>query len=186
MAGRTFGLVGLGRIGKAVVSKVQGLGMKVIAYDPFADRDYANRHHVQLVSLPELFQQADVVSLHAPSTNDTNAMINAESLAMMKRGAILINTSRGALVDEAALAKCLQAGHLLGAALDVFRHEPLTLDSPLLKCENALLCTHMGGLDCESTDAASSLAAQCIVDLFHNHWPEGCVVNRELRDGWKW
>lgn len=186
MAGRTFGLVGLGRIGRAVVPKVQGLGMKVIAHDPFADREYAAKHHVSLVSLAELFQQADVVSLHAPSTNDTNAMINAESLRQMKRGAILINTSRGALVDEAALAAALQADHLLGAALDVFRQEPLSLESPLLACENALLCTHMGGLDCESTDAASSLAAQCIVDLYHNHWPEGYVVNRELRADWKW
>lgn len=113
MAGRTFGLVGSDAFGRAVVPKVQGLGMKVIAHDPFADRDYAAKHHVSLVSLAELFQQADVVSLHAPSTNDTNAMINAESLRQMKRGAIL--TTSGALVDEAALAAALQADHLLGA-----------------------------------------------------------------------
>ena len=180
MAGKTFGIVGLGRIGRAVVPKVQGLGMKVIAFDPFADKEWASRAGVTLMSLSELLQTADVVSLHTTTTPETTNMINRQTLAQMKPGAILINTGRGALVDEDALCEALDRGHLFGAALDVFKTEPLPLDSPLLKYDNVLLCTHMGGLDCESKTAMSNLAAQCIVDLYHGRWPEACVVNREL------
>jgi D-3-phosphoglycerate dehydrogenase / 2-oxoglutarate reductase len=186
MAGRTFGIVGLGRIGRAVVPKVQGLGMRVVAHDPFADQDFANRKGVTLMSLSELLQTADVVSLHSPTTPETENLINRNTLSHLKPGSVLINTGRGALVDEDALCEALDRGLLLGAALDVFKTEPLPTDSPLLKYENVLLCTHMGGLDWESQTAASSLAAQCIVDLYRGRWPEPCVVNRELRDRFQW
>lgn len=186
MAGRTFGIVGLGRIGRAVVPRVQGLGMKVIAFDPFADHNYAAANNVRMVGLDELLSTADVVSLHSPSTADTAHLINRDSLAKMKPDAILINTSRGPLVDEEALASALQAGHLFGAALDVFKVEPLPLTSPLLSAPRLLLCSHMGGLDVESNIAASSLAAQCIVDAYQGRWPEGCVVNKELAGKWQW
>lgn len=186
MAGRTFGIVGLGRIGKAVVPKVQGLGMKVIACDPFADAAFARKHGIELVPLDELLARADVVSLHSPSTGETGNLINAETLALMKRGAVLINTSRGALVDEEAVCAALQEGRLMGAALDVFKREPLPLESPLLRCDNLLLCSHMGGLDGESIAAASNLAAKCLADLYHGVWPEACVVNPSVRPGWKW
>src|SRR5262245_30592839 len=165
MAGRTFGIVGLGRIGRAVVPKVQGLGMRVVAFDPFADRDVASRLGVTLMSLSELLQTADVVSLHTTTTPETSNLINKQTLAQMKPGSVLINTGRGALVDEDALCDALDRGHLFGAALDVFKAEPLPTSSPLLKYENVLLCTHMGGLDTESTAAMANLAAQCIVDL---------------------
>jgi D-3-phosphoglycerate dehydrogenase / 2-oxoglutarate reductase len=186
MAGRTFGIIGLGRIGQAVVPKVQGLGMRVVAFDPFANREIASRLNVTLMSLSELLQTADVVSLHTTTTPETANLINRQTLAQMKPGAVLVNTGRGALVDEEALCEALDRGHLFGAALDVFKTEPLPLTSPLLKYENVLLCTHMGGLDWESQTAASSLAAQCIVDLYRGRWPEACVVNRELRDQYKW
>jgi len=186
IAGRTFGIVGLGRIGRAVVPKVQGLGMKVIAFDPFADQELASQVGVTLMSLSELLQTADVVSLHTTTTPETANMINRQTLAQMRPGSILVNTGRGALVDEEALCEALERGHLFGAALDVFKTEPLPLDSPLLKYDNVLLCTHMGGLDWESQTAASNLAAKCIVDLYHGRWPEACVINRELRDRYKW
>jgi D-3-phosphoglycerate dehydrogenase / 2-oxoglutarate reductase len=186
IAGRTFGIVGLGRIGRAVVPKVQGLGLRVVAYDPFADKDAASRAGVTLMSFSELLQTADVVSLHTTTTPETANMINRQTLAQMRPGSILINTGRGALVDEEALCEALDRGHLFGAALDVFKTEPLPLDSPLLKYDNVLLCTHMGGIDWESQTAASNLAAQCIVDLYRGRWPEACVVNRELRDKYKW
>jgi D-3-phosphoglycerate dehydrogenase len=186
MAGKTFGIVGLGRIGRAVVPRVQGLGMKVIAADPFADREFASRHNVTLLSLNELLETADVVSLHPPTTPETFNMINRQTLALMKPRAVLINTARGAVVDEEALCEALDRGHLLGAALDVFKIEPLPTTSPLLKYDNVLVCTHMGGLDCESQIATSSLAARCIVDLYQGRWPDACVVNRQLREGWKW
>lgn len=186
VAGRTFGIVGLGRIGRAVVPKVQGLGMRVVAYDPFADREVASRVGVTLMSLSELLQTADVVSLHTTTTADTLNLINRQTLAQMKPGSILINTGRGALVDEDALCEALDRGHLFGAALDVFKTEPLPVESKLLKYQNVLLCTHMGGLDWDSQTAASNLAAQCIVDLYRGRWPEACVINRELRDRYRW
>lgn len=186
MAGRTFGIVGLGRIGRAVVPRVQGLGMQVIAFDPFADLNFAAANNVRMVSLDELLTTADVVSLHSPSTADTAHLINRNSLAKMKPTAVLINTSRGPLVDEEALASALHSGHLLGAALDVFKVEPLPLSSPLLNAPRTLLCSHMGGLDIESNIAASSLAAQCIADLYQGRWPEACVVNKQLAGSWRW
>jgi D-3-phosphoglycerate dehydrogenase/(S)-sulfolactate dehydrogenase len=186
VAGRTFGIVGLGRIGRAVVPKVQGLGMRVVAFDPFADRDLASRLGVTLMSLSELLQTADVVSLHTTTTADTVNLISRQTLSQMKPGSILINTGRGALIDEDALCEALDRGHLFGAALDVFKIEPLPVSSRLLNYPNVLLCTHMGGLDWDSQTAASNLAAQCIVDLYRGRWPEACVINRELRDRYRW
>jgi D-3-phosphoglycerate dehydrogenase / 2-oxoglutarate reductase len=186
MAGRTFGIVGLGRIGRAVAVKAMGLGMRVVAYDPFADKDAAAKMGVVLLTLDELLQTADVVSLHTTTTPETTNLINRQSLAKMRRGAILINTGRGALVDEDAVCEALDSGHLYGAGLDVFKTEPLPLDNPLLKRPNALLCTHMGGLDTESTAAMANLAAQCIVDLYEGRWPEACIINTQLKDRYKW
>jgi D-3-phosphoglycerate dehydrogenase len=187
LAGRTLGLVGLGRIAKAVVPRAQGLELRVIAYDPFADQAFAKKHNVRLVSLEELLTTADVISLHLPCTDESREMINAKSLAKMKKGAILINTSRGGLVDESALYDALKSRHLGGAGLDVFQIEPLPLDSPLLKLDNVVLTPHMAGIDNESLLAMSTMAAQCLADLYQGRWPaEGCVVNSQLRPGWKW
>jgi D-3-phosphoglycerate dehydrogenase / 2-oxoglutarate reductase len=186
MAGKTFGIVGLGRIGKAVVPRVQGLGMRVIAFDPFADHSFAETHEVRMTTLDELLETADVVSLHTPCTPDTAHLINPHSLASMKPTAVLINTSRGPLIDEEALANALAAGHLFGAALDVFKVEPLPLDNPLLSAPRVLLCSHMAGLDEESTLGMGRLAAQCLADLYGGKWPHECVVNRQLADDWRW
>ena len=186
MAGKTFGIVGLGRIGRAVAVKAMGLGMNVVAHDPFADKELAAKMGVVLMSLDELLGAADVVSLHTTTTSETTNLINRQTLAKMRRGAILVNTGRGALVDEDAVCEALDSGHLYGAGLDVFKAEPLPLDSPLLERPTALLCTHMGGLDTESTAAMAHLAAQCIVDLQQGRWPEACVVNGTLKERYKW
>ncbi len=186
LAGKTFGIVGLGRIGRAVAVRALGLHMQVIAYDPQPDLEFASQHDIGLRSFEDLLREADVVSLHLPSLPETADLINAQTLAKMKRGAILINMSRGATVDEAALCEALRSGHLFGAGLDVFKQEPLPLDSPLLKLDNVVLCTHTGGLDEFSEVAMTSMAAQSIADLYQGRWPEKCVVNRTLRDGWKW
>lgn len=186
LAGKTMGLVGLGRIGRSVVPRAQGLGLKVIACDPLADKAYAASAGVELCTFPELLSRADIVSLHIPAMAGTFDLINADALAQMKRGSVLINTSRGALVDEPALIDALRSGHLLGAGLDVFKTEPLPIDSPLLKLDNLLATPHMGGLDEESLEAMSRMAAQCIVDLFQGRWPDPCIVNASIRPGWKW
>ena len=186
LAGRTIGLVGLGRIGQAVVPRAIGLGLKVIAYDPFPNEAFAGLHGVRLVGLEELLTESDIVSLHSPVTPDTANLINAQTLAKMKPGAVLINTARGGLVDEDALAAALASGRLMAAGLDAFKIEPLPIDSPLQKLDNVLMAPHMGGLDLESQRDMSTLAAQCLVDLSQSRWPEGCVVNAEIRQGWKW
>lgn len=186
LSGRTLGLVGLGRIGQAVVPRALALGLKVIAYDPLPNAAFAEAHGVRLCSFDELLAEADIVSLHMPCTAETANLIDARALSRMRRGAVLVNTARGGLVDEAALADALESGHLLAAGLDVFKTEPLPLDSRLLRADNVLLSPHMGGLDLESQRDMSTLAAQCIADLYQGRWPEGCVVNAELRDGWKW
>lgn len=186
LAGRTLGLVGLGRIGQAVVPRALGLGLNVIAYDPQPNAAFAGLHGVRLVSLDDLLAEADIVSLHLPCTPETTDLINARSLARMKQGAVIINTARGGLIDEKALAEALAGGKLMAAGLDVFKTEPLPLDSPLLKLDNLLVAPHMGGLDFESQRDMSTMAAQCIADLYQGRWPEGCVVNAELRPGWKW
>lgn len=186
LAGKTLGLVGLGRIGKAVVPRAIGLGLKLIAFEPFPDVDFCRQHGIRLCDLEELFRIADVVSLHCPCTSDNANMINARSLAMMKSTAVLINTARGGLVDETALARSLTEGKLFGAGLDAFKIEPLPADSPLAQLDNVLLCPHMGGLDDDSARDMACLAAQCLADLFMGKWPEPCVVNREIPPNWKW
>jgi D-3-phosphoglycerate dehydrogenase / 2-oxoglutarate reductase len=186
LAGHTLGLVGLGRIGKAITPRAQGLGLDVIAYDPFPDTKFAADHGVRLRSLDELLAEADIVSLHLPCTPETTDIINAGTLAKMKPGAVFINTARGGLVDEPALLAALQSGHLSAAGLDVFKVEPPLASNPFLKLDNVTIAPHLGGLDQDSLDAMSRLAAQCLVDLYRGHWPEGCIVNEQLRPGWKW
>ncbi len=181
LAGKTIGLVGLGRIGKAVVPRARALELTVIAHDPQADRDYAAAHGVRLCSLEELLASADVVSLHLPCTPQTTRMIDRAALARMRPGAILINTARGGLVDEDALAEALASGHLGGAGLDAFVVEPLPTTSPLLKYENVLLSPHTAGVDQESIVAMARLAAECVVALYRTgRAPEGCLVNPDL------
>lgn len=186
LAGKTLGLAGLGRIGRAIVPRAQAFGLKIIACDPYANREFVEQFGIELVSFDELLARSDVFSLHMPCTPETVDVINAGTIAKMKPGAIFINTARGGLVDEQALYEALKSGHLAGAGLDVYKVEPLPLDSPLLTLDNVLLSPHMGGLDHESQVAMSSLAAQCIVDLHQGRWPEGCVVNESIRADWKW
>lgn len=186
LGGKTLGLVGLGAIGKAVVPRAAGLGMKVIAFDPFPDQAFAAEHDVRLCTLDELLATADVVSLHAPSTPETADLINAQTLAAMKPGSILVNTARGSLVDEDALADALASKHLAAAALDVFKAEPLDPDNRLLAQDNLLMCPHMAGIDLEALELMGRLAADSIVQLAAGGWPQGRVVNEEIRDGWKW
>ncbi|WP_254510956.1 phosphoglycerate dehydrogenase [Anatilimnocola floriformis] len=186
LAGNTIGLVGLGRIGRAMTPRCQGLGLKVIAYDPYADAAFAAQRGIELVSFHELLAQADIVSLHMPCTPETTDIINAKTLALMKPNSTLINTSRGGLVDEDALCDALASGHLFGAGLDVCKTEPLPALSRLRQFDNLVFAPHLGGIDQDALDAMGRLAAQCLVDLSQNRWPTGCVVNETLRAGWSW
>ena len=186
LAGNTIGLVGLGRIGKAMAPRCQGLGLKMIGFDPFADRATVEKLGIQLVSFEELLAQADIVSLHMPCTKETTDLFNATTFAKMRPNSVLINTSRGGLVDENALMQALDSGRLFGAGLDVCKIEPLPANSPLLKYEQISFAPHLGGIDQTALDAMGQLAAQCLVDLFQGRWPNGCIVNDALKTGWKW
>ncbi|HAW28010.1 MAG TPA: 3-phosphoglycerate dehydrogenase, partial [Planctomycetaceae bacterium] len=177
---------GLGRIGQAVATRAIGMGMHVLAYDPFPNEEFAKTHQIKLLSLEELLKQSDYVTLHLPVTPETIDIINRDTLAIMKPGSVLINTARGGLVDENALVEALESGHLRGAGLDVFKKEPLPVESPLIKLENVLLSCHTGGLDQESHRDAYAMAAQNIVKLHQGEWPVECVMNMKETTGWKW
>ena len=184
--GSTLGVLGLGRIGKAVVERATGLGMQVLGYDPYADADWCARNQIRLVELNQLFAESDYVSLHLPVGPDTRKLMNRETLSRMKPGAILVNTARGALVDEEALAESLRSGHLGGAALDVFDVEPLPLDSPLLQLDRVLFSGHLAGLDVESQADSLTMAAENILKLYRGELPEGCLQNLKGQSAWKW
>jgi D-3-phosphoglycerate dehydrogenase len=142
--GLTLGLVGLGRIGSRVARAARGLGMHVLACDPYLNRELAREVGAEAVdSLDALFARADVVSLHLPLTPETRYLVNAERLARMKPGTILINTARGGLVDEGALLAALESGHLRGAGLDVFDSEPPPADHPLLLRPDVIATPHV-------------------------------------------
>ena len=140
LEGLTMGLVGLGRIGRAVAKLAQAFGMEVLAFDPQAAE---TPDGVQRVELDALLARSDVVSLHCPLTEETRGLINAERLARMKPTAMLINTSRGPLVDEPALANALNAGRLAGAGLDVLSSEPPVASNPLLGARNCYITPHI-------------------------------------------
>ena len=184
--GRTLGLVGLGRIGRAVATRARGLGLNVLAFDPFPNREFAEQWQVEFTSLDDLLSRSDFVSLHLPMDQSSRHLINANSLRRMKRGAILINTARGPLIDEIALCDALKSGQLRAAGLDVFEKEPLPLDNPLLKLDNVLTCGHLGGLDHESQQGTLSMAAQVIIDLKEGRWPAECIRNLPGVKDWRW
>lgn len=137
--GLTMGIVGFGRIGQAVTKLAQAFGMKILANTRTAPPNIGN---IRLVSLETVFRESDVVSLHCPLTPETNRLVNATRLGWMKPGAFLINTSRGPLIDEQALADALNAGKLAGAAMDVLSSEPPPDSNPLLRARNCILTPH--------------------------------------------
>jgi phosphoglycerate dehydrogenase-like enzyme len=186
LRGKTLGIIGLGRIGRAVAELAQGNGLVVIAHDPQPNGMYCAERGIRLVQLDELLAESDIVSLHMPNMPSTRNLIGERALALMKPSAVLINTGRGGLVDEVALFKAMSAGHLAGAALDVFAQEPLPTDSPLLDLPNIVLTTHTAGLDEQSEVDMPRIAAENVAKLHRGEWPEGCVVNAELRATWKW
>jgi D-3-phosphoglycerate dehydrogenase len=184
--GMTLGLIGMGRIGRAVATRAQAFRMRIVAFDTVLHDEFDRRHGIQRLPLDELLAGSDMVSLHLPLTDATRGMVNREFLARMRPGSYLINTSRGGLVVETDLRDALVSGHLAGAGLDVLNHEPPEPGNPLLGLPNVILSPHIAGTDLQSMADMAEMAATTIVELSHNRWPTDCVVNSELRDGWKW
>jgi D-3-phosphoglycerate dehydrogenase len=141
---KTLGIVGLGQIGRAVAVRAKAFGMRLVAHDVFRDERFAQEHDVRYLPLDDLLAESDFVTLHAPVTDESRRMINAETLALMKPTAYLINTARGELVDEAALVQALRERRIAGAACDVFAQEPPG-DHPLLALDNFIAAPHSAG-----------------------------------------
>jgi len=170
---KTLGIVGLGRVGRAVAERARGLGMHVVAYDPYIASEAALRLEVEMLELDELLERSDYVSLHVPLTEETRGLLSAERLRRMKRGARLINCARGGLIDEEALREVLEDGHLAGAALDVFAQEPPPPDHPLLKLEQVICTPHLGA----STAEAQANVARAIAEQIADFLLRGAIRN---------
>ena len=175
LEGKKLGVIGLGRIGGTVARKARGLGMDVAAFDPFLPTSAAAHGSVPLKTLEELLAWADVVTLHVPRTKETTRLLNAQTLAQMKRGAYLVNAARGGLVDEAALLDALDSGQLAGAALDTFATEPLPADSALRAHPKLVLTPHLGASTGEAQQAVSTILAREVLDYFQTGAVAGCV-----------
>ena len=144
LRGRTLGLVGIGNIAQAIVGKAQAFGLKTIAADPYAPDEVFAKMNTERVQLDELYERSDYISVHAPLTPETESMFSSEAFRKMKSDALLINTSRGPVVDVDALVNALDAGEIGGAALDVLPQEPPAADHPLLGRDNVILTPHTG------------------------------------------
>ena len=160
--GATLGLVGFGRIGRAMAKRASGFDMRVIYYDPTAQPDPAVQAE-PVDSLEDLLRQSDFVSLHTPLTAQTRGMINAQTLGMMKPNAVLVNTSRGQVIDQPALYAALQSGQIFAAALDVTDPEPLPLDSPLLTLPNLIIAPHIASASTRTREQMAVLTAENLI-----------------------
>jgi len=152
LEGKTIGIVGLGAIGKQLARRLAGFDCRILAHDPFADAAFARDNHVELAELNKVVEEADFITLHLPLLPETRGMVNDAFLNRMKKGAFLINTSRGEVLDEEALLRALQSGHLKGAGLDAFAVEPPDPKNPLLALPQVIATPHLGA----QTDGATS------------------------------
>ena len=176
VSGKTLGIIGLGHIGKAVARRAAGFNMRILAHTAHLDRENRN---VEFASLEKLLAESDYVSLHAPLTPTTRGMIGEAQLRQMKRTAYLINTGRGALLDETALVRALKEHWLAGAALDVYTTEPLPADSPLRSAPNLLFSPHQSSCTRGTGERVSLAAAQSIVDVMSGKKPQN-ILNPEV------
>jgi glyoxylate reductase len=178
LVGATLGIVGFGRIGKAVAKRAQGFGMKVLFCDPSAEPDWGAIR----VDLDTLLREADFVSLHVPLTSATAHMINATTLGQMRPNAILINTSRGPVIDHQALYDSLRSGRIGAAALDVTEPEPIGADNPLLQLDNCIVLPHLGSASTRTREQMAMLAAENLLAGLRGERLPHCV-NPEVYDG---
>ncbi|VXB65519.1 C-terminal binding protein [Citricoccus sp. K5] len=156
----TIGLLGVGRISCALADRLHPFGFRIVGYDPYTNPEAAAEHHVELLSLDEVLASAQGFSLHLPATPETVRLINKDTLAKMPRGAVIVNTSRGPIVDEEALAEAIRDGRIAGAGLDVFDPEPLADNSPLRNLTEVILTPHAAFYSSESIDNLQRLAGE--------------------------
>lgn len=179
LRGLTLGLIGFGKIAKALASKAQPLGMNLLVYDPYLDPANISRHGAEAANLERLLAEADAISIHVPLSPETRNLISQRELAHMKPSAFLINTSRGGIVDEQALAVALKEGRLGGAALDVLSAEPPPPDHPLRQAPNIILTPHLAFYSRESVIELQTKAADEVARSLKGEPPRS-PVNREV------
>ena len=178
LRGSVLGLAGFGRIPQLVVPKAQAFGMKVVAYDPFVPADVFSKAGVERVDLPALLATSDYISVHTPLTPETKSLFNRETFGQMKRGAYIVNTARGPIIDESALAEALDSGQIAGAALDVMTQEPPP-SSPLFGRDNVIITPHTSFYSEESLVELQVKAAQEVVAVLSGRAPRN-PVNPEV------
>jgi D-3-phosphoglycerate dehydrogenase len=167
LTGKKLGLIGCGQIGREVAKRACGLQMEVMIYDPwFKDDSFLTQYRISRTdNIDQLLSESDIISLHLPATPDTKKMINSRTLGLMKPSAVLINTSRGELVDEDALYEALTAGKIAGAAQDVFSSEPPAEDEKLLKLDNFLLTPHLGAFTAEAVEKMALVSTKNLLEM---------------------
>lgn len=176
LCGKTLGLLGFGRISRALARKFSGMGLeKILIYDPYIPQEVCEELGVQKAELEEVLRQADILSLHMPVTEQTRGMIDRRALGMMKSSAILVNSARGALVDDEALIEALEQHKILCAGLDTHNHEPLPADSAYLKLDNVILTDHTAYSTVEAVEELKHQAAQNVVDVLLGKRPKHVV-----------
>ena len=181
MANKVVGVLGIGNIGKKVARRVQGFDATVQYYDKYPLSPELERElKVKRASLEELFRTSDIITCHAPLTTDTRHIVNRERLAMMKPAAVIINTSRGPVVDEAALIEALQQKRIAGAGLDVFEQEPVDPDNPLLRMENVVVTPHTAGTTWDTWSRRAGFAYQNMQRVWDGQPPQAVATDYDL------
>ena len=178
LTGKTFGIIGLGRIGTTVARRLVGFEMKIIYTKRSRDEEAEKKLGLVYATLESLLAESDVISLHVPLTSETRHMINKDTLAKIKRGAVLVNTSRGSVIDEGDLAAALRDGQLGGAALDVYDNEP-NINPELINMDNTVLTPHIASATHEARDKMGQQAVTAILDVLAGKMPEN-IVNKEV------
>lgn len=185
LRGQTLGIIGLGKIGQTLVPKAQAFGLRVMAYDPIISLETADALGVERVDLNTIFSQADFVSIHAPLTSETRGLVSGERLRQMKSTAVIINTARGPIIDQAALTQALQERWIAGAGLDVYEGESLPSDHPLLRLANVITTPHVAFYSEEALVDLRTLAAGNVAMILSGKRP-AWVVNPEVFDLPRW
>lgn len=173
--GKTLGIIGTGNIGRRVVRNLSGFAMRVLAYDPLRDDDFAERYNVDYCPLDQIIREGDYISVHCPLTEETNHLIAEKEFALMKPSARIINCARGGIIDEKALYRALSERRIAGAALDVYEKEPFDGDNPLLGLDNVVLSPHIAGMTYECRKEVIEKAFQNVIDIAEGKRPEGLV-----------
>lgn len=172
LLGKIVGIVGLGTIGCKVAERMRGFGVKLLAYDPYVPEERARQVGARLVDLKTLLKESDIVTIHATLTKETEHLIGEEELKLMKRSAFIVNTARGAIIDEKALIKALREGWIAGAALDVFEEEPPKPDNPLLKMNNVLVTPHFASCTYEAYRREAFIAVEEVLRVLQGKKPK--------------